>query len=63
MGILTLKEDRPTPPAVYGWRLYTCAAVASFASCTIGYDSGLSSSRARDVHSKRWRELTRWRSG
>ncbi|MCI2467525.1 hypothetical protein KC271_14860, partial [Listeria monocytogenes] len=39
MGILTLKEDRPTPPAVYGWRLYTCAAIASFASCTIGYDS------------------------
>lgn len=39
MGLLTLVEDRPTPRAVYNWRVYTCAAVASFASCTIGYDS------------------------
>ncbi|RWA03078.1 hypothetical protein EKO27_g12026 [Xylaria grammica] len=39
MGILTLKEDRPTPKAVYNWRVYTSAAVASFASCMIGYDS------------------------
>ena len=39
MGILALREDRPTPKAVYNWRVYTCAAIASFASCMIGYDS------------------------
>ncbi|EJT80385.1 quinate permease [Gaeumannomyces tritici R3-111a-1] len=39
MGLLTLKEDRPTPKAVYNWRVYMCAAVASFAACMIGYDS------------------------
>lgn len=39
MGILTLKEDRPTPKAVYNWRVYFCASVASFAACMIGYDS------------------------
>ncbi|KAF5026009.1 hypothetical protein F66182_1911 [Fusarium sp. NRRL 66182] len=39
MGILTLREDRPTPKAVYNWRVYTCAAIASMAACTIGYDS------------------------
>lgn len=39
MGILTLNEDRPTPKAVYNWRVYTSAAIASFASCMIGYDS------------------------
>ncbi|KAF2731805.1 general substrate transporter, partial [Polyplosphaeria fusca] len=39
MGILALVEDRPTPKAVYNWRVYTCAAVASWASCMIGYDS------------------------
>ena len=39
MTLLALKEDRPTPKAVYNWRVYTCAAVASFAACMIGYDS------------------------
>ena len=39
MGILALVEDRPTPEAVYNWRVYACAAIASFASCMIGYDS------------------------
>ncbi|ORY10431.1 general substrate transporter [Clohesyomyces aquaticus] len=39
MGILAFVEDRPTPKAVYNWRVYTCAAIASFASCMIGYDS------------------------
>lgn len=39
MGLLTLVEDRPTPSAVYNWRVYVCAMVASFASCMIGYDS------------------------
>lgn len=39
MGLLTIKEDRPTPKAVYNWRVYTCASIASFAACMIGYDS------------------------
>ncbi|KAF1999580.1 quinate permease [Amniculicola lignicola CBS 123094] len=39
MGLLALKEDRPTPAAVYNWRVYTAALVASWASCMIGYDS------------------------
>jgi hypothetical protein len=39
MGILAFVEDRPTPPAVYNWRIYTAAAVASRASCMIGCDS------------------------
>lgn len=39
MTILALREDRPTPKAVYNWRVYVCAATASFASCMIGYDS------------------------
>ncbi|KAF1959621.1 quinate permease [Byssothecium circinans] len=39
MGILAFVEDRPTPKAVYNWRVYTCAIVASWASCMIGYDS------------------------
>nr|XP_036576715.1 quinate permease [Colletotrichum truncatum]KAF6783508.1 quinate permease [Colletotrichum truncatum] len=39
MALLTLVEDRPTPKAVYNWRVYMCAIIASFASCTIGYDS------------------------
>lgn len=39
MSILTLKEDRPTPKAVYNWRVYLCAITASMASCAIGYDS------------------------
>ncbi|KAL2263811.1 hypothetical protein VTK26DRAFT_4978 [Humicola hyalothermophila] len=39
MTLLALKEDRPTPKAVYNWRVYACAVVASFAACTIGYDS------------------------
>ncbi|OBT68299.1 hypothetical protein VE03_02236 [Pseudogymnoascus sp. 23342-1-I1] len=39
MGILTLQEDRPTPPAVYNWRVYFCATVAAFCAVMIGYDS------------------------
>ncbi|KDN60449.1 hypothetical protein CSUB01_00555 [Colletotrichum sublineola] len=39
MALLALVEDRPTPKAVYNWRVYFCAIIASFASCTIGYDS------------------------
>ncbi|KAH7028800.1 general substrate transporter [Microdochium trichocladiopsis] len=36
---LAVNEDRPTPKAVYNYRVYLCAAIASFASCMIGYDS------------------------
>ncbi|RDW64051.1 hypothetical protein BP5796_10553 [Coleophoma crateriformis] len=39
MGILALKEDRPTPPCVYNFRIYFCAAVAAFCAVMIGYDS------------------------
>jgi MFS family permease len=39
MSILALVEDRPTPREVYNWRVYLLAAVASFTSCMIGYDS------------------------
>jgi MFS family permease len=39
MSILALVEDRPTPKQVYNWRIYLLAAVASFTSCMIGYDS------------------------
>ncbi|KAJ5158684.1 Major facilitator superfamily domain general substrate transporter [Penicillium coprophilum] len=39
MSILKLVEDRPTPSAVYNWRIYLLAAVASCTSCMIGYDS------------------------
>ncbi|KAJ5561915.1 hypothetical protein N7535_003622 [Penicillium sp. DV-2018c] len=39
MSILKLVEDRPTPRAVYNWRVYLLAAVASCTSCMIGYDS------------------------
>ncbi|KAB2108734.1 putative quinate permease [Alternaria gaisen] len=31
-------EDRPTPPEVYNWRIYTLAIVASFGALTFGYD-------------------------
>ncbi|KAI9735845.1 MAG: hypothetical protein M1834_001310 [Cirrosporium novae-zelandiae] len=39
MGLLTLIEDRPTPKAVYNWRVYYCAVVAASAAIMIGYDS------------------------
>ena len=39
MGLLSLIEDRPTPKAVYNWRVYFCATVAAFAAVMIGYDS------------------------
>jgi MFS family permease len=39
MSILALVEDRPTPKEVYNWKIYLLAAVASFTSCMIGYDS------------------------
>lgn len=38
MGILALIEDRPTPKAVYNWRVYTAAIVASWASCMVSLD-------------------------
>ncbi|KAJ5095892.1 hypothetical protein NUU61_005248 [Penicillium alfredii] len=39
MGILTLVEDRPTPKAVYNWRVYLLAGIASCGSNMIGYTS------------------------
>ncbi|PWZ03567.1 putative quinate permease [Testicularia cyperi] len=39
MGFMSRVEDRPTPSAVYNWRVWLLAAIASFASCMIGYDS------------------------
>ncbi|KAH6989667.1 general substrate transporter [Ilyonectria sp. MPI-CAGE-AT-0026] len=39
MGLLTLAEDRPTPPSVYNWRVYVLAVVASCGSNMIGYTS------------------------
>ncbi|CAG9990358.1 unnamed protein product [Clonostachys byssicola] len=38
-GFLKVVEDRPTPPAVYNWRIYSCSLLASFAAIAIGYDS------------------------
>lgn len=39
MGIFTIEEDRPTPQAVYNWRVYYCASIAAVAAIMIGYDS------------------------
>lgn len=33
-------EERPTPPAVYNWRIYGTAMMASAAAIIIGYDGG-----------------------
>lgn len=33
-------EDRPTPQAIYNWRIYLTAFVASFGAIAIGYDGG-----------------------
>jgi len=38
-GIFHLVEDRPTPSAVYNWRVYLSALVAGSAAMMIGYDS------------------------
>ncbi|CRG92442.1 putative quinate permease [Talaromyces islandicus] len=38
MGPLQLVEDRPTPKAVYNWRIYVLAAIASCGSNMIGYN-------------------------
>ena len=39
MGFLTRVEDRPTPSAIYNWRLWVLSFIACFASIMIGYDS------------------------
>ncbi|KAJ0415120.1 general substrate transporter [Aspergillus carlsbadensis] len=39
MALLTLVEDRPTPKAVYNWRIYVLALIASCGSNMIGYTS------------------------
>lgn len=37
MGFLSRVEDRPTPSAVYNWRVWVLSFIASFASIMIGY--------------------------
>jgi MFS family permease len=37
--LFKLEEDRPTPKAVYNWRVLFCAATAAFTAVMIGYDS------------------------
>ncbi|CAK7205134.1 hypothetical protein SEUCBS139899_007899 [Sporothrix eucalyptigena] len=39
MAIFAITEDRPTPKAVYNWRIMACAFIASFSALAIGYDS------------------------
>jgi hypothetical protein len=39
MGLLTKVEDRPTPKAVYNWKVYFASFVAGSAAIMIGYDS------------------------
>ena len=39
MGLFTLREDRPTPKAIYNIRVYFCAVVVAFTAVMIGYDS------------------------
>ncbi|EUC38252.1 hypothetical protein COCVIDRAFT_26041 [Bipolaris victoriae FI3] len=61
MGILALVEDRPTPKAVYNWRVYTAASVASWAACMIGYDSafiGTTLALPSFVEEFRFKEMT-----
>ncbi|KAF2645798.1 general substrate transporter [Massarina eburnea CBS 473.64] len=38
-GFSRAKEDRPTPPEVYNWRVYTSALVISMGVLAYGYDS------------------------
>lgn len=38
-GFGRAKEDRPTPPEVYNWRVYTVALVISMGVLAYGYDS------------------------
>lgn len=46
MGVFSRVEDRPTPPAVYNWRVYLCAAIAAAAAVMIGYGKHFSSKPA-----------------
>ncbi|KAF2212119.1 hypothetical protein CERZMDRAFT_121371 [Cercospora zeae-maydis SCOH1-5] len=39
MGFQRAKEDRPTPPEVYNWRIYAFAVIVSFGVLAYGYDS------------------------
>jgi hypothetical protein len=39
MGFQRAPEDRPTPPEVYNWRVYTSAIIISFGVLAYGYDS------------------------
>jgi len=37
-GFARAKEDRPTPPEVYGWRVYASALIVSLGVMAYGYD-------------------------
>ncbi|KAK9471337.1 quinate permease [Dipodascopsis tothii] len=39
ISVFEKREDRPTPPAVYNWRVYLWSFVAAFSACLAGYDS------------------------
>lgn len=38
-GFARAKEDRPTPPEVYNWRVYASALIVSMGVMAYGYDS------------------------
>lgn len=38
-GFARAKEDRPTPPEVYNWRVYASALIISMGVMAYGYDS------------------------
>lgn len=39
MGFQRAKEDRPTPPEVYNWKVYASAIIISLGVLAYGYDS------------------------
>lgn len=39
MGFQRAKEDRPTPPEVYNWKVYAAAIIISLGVLAYGYDS------------------------
>jgi hypothetical protein len=36
VNLFEKREDRPTPKAIYNWRVYSCAIVAATAAIMIG---------------------------
>lgn len=39
MGFQRAKEDRPTPPEVYNWRVYASSLIVAMGVMAYGYDS------------------------